>query len=196
MIKSVAQAVPSYAMNIFLLPQKMCTEMEGLMSRFFWRSSGDKDRGINWKSRASMCKRKSQGGLGFRRLYDFNVALLGKQAWRLLTNQDALVSKLYQARYYPHCSFLDAKIGNNPSYVWRSILQAQMLIKSGAVRRIGDGSNTDIMSDPWLPTHEDHFVRSAHQALRGNIVSSLMITGQSEWDMEVLGEFLMREKQT
>lgn len=121
-------------------------------------------------------------------MYDFNVALLGKQAWRLLTNQDALVSKLYQARYYPHCSFLDAKIGNNPSYVWRSILQAQMLIKSGDVRRIGDGSNTDILSDPWLPTHEDHFVRSAHQALRGNTVSSLMITGQSEWDMEVLGD--------
>lgn len=133
-----------------------------------------------------MCKRKTQGGLGFRKLHDFNLALLGKQAWRLVTDKDALVSRLYKARYYPRCSFLSAKLGSNPSYVWRSILETQELLKMGAVRRIGDGSSTDILKDPWLPNQEDSFVHSAHQALQGNIVSSLMITGQSEWDMDVL----------
>lgn len=61
--------------------------------------------------------RKSDGGMGFRSVRDINVALLGSQAWRPLMFPDSLVSKVYQARYYPNGTFLNAKLGCNPSYV-------------------------------------------------------------------------------
>lgn len=32
------------------------------------------------------------GGLGFRRVHEFNLALLAKQGWRLLTDPSSLVS--------------------------------------------------------------------------------------------------------
>lgn len=54
---------------------------------------------------------KSKGGMGFRKLRDFNLALLGKQAWHLLNNDDSLVTKVFKAWYFPRSSVLDAKLG-------------------------------------------------------------------------------------
>lgn len=115
--------------------------------------------------------------MGFRKLQDFNVALLGKQGWRLTTQQDSLVSKIYKAPYYPSGTFLTAKVGNNPSYIWRSIMEAQVLLKQGVVRRVGSGINVDILLDPWLPHVEDPYVHTEHMALVGRKVDALMIPG-------------------
>lgn len=62
----------------------------------------------------SMAKKK--GGMGFRELHGFNLALLGKQCWNLLKNLDALVSRLLKARYYLNCSLLQADRMGGSSY--------------------------------------------------------------------------------
>ncbi|KAA3461316.1 reverse transcriptase [Gossypium australe] len=49
------------------------------------------------------------GGLGFRDLHLFNLALLGRQVWRLLNHRDTL---WYQ--FHP-------KAVDKPSYTWSSI---------------------------------------------------------------------------
>ena len=36
LIKSVAQAIPSYTMSCFKLPDAMCDDFAGLMRRFWW----------------------------------------------------------------------------------------------------------------------------------------------------------------
>lgn len=89
-------------------------------------------KGIHWASWNALCKPKRMGGMGFRNLRDFNLALLGKQAWRLLNNEESLVTKIFKARYFPKCSFLDAELGSNPSFIWRSIWASQELIKKGS----------------------------------------------------------------
>lgn len=50
LIKSVAQSLPSYAMNVFLQPVEMCREMEQLMCKYWWSSGSKHCRGIHWKS--------------------------------------------------------------------------------------------------------------------------------------------------
>lgn len=129
LLKTVSQALPTYAMSVFSLPKQLCSDLESLMCKFWWRSSTKQTKGIHWMSWDRMCRKKSDGGLGFRKLHDFNLALLGKQAWRLITKPDGMVSKIYKARYYPEGSFLTAKIGANPSYIWRSVLESQELMK-------------------------------------------------------------------
>lgn len=73
-----------------------------------------------------MSSRKADGGMGFRSIRDFNIALLGKQAWRLMVHPEKLVSRIFKARYYPSDSFLTAKLGSNPSYIWRSVLKLKI----------------------------------------------------------------------
>ncbi|XP_074376770.1 uncharacterized protein LOC141718284 [Apium graveolens] len=132
----------------------------------------------------SMCERKSAGGFGFRKLQSFNIALLGKQGWRLLTNTDSLVSEIYKARYYPEGSFLTAKTGGNPSYIWRSIMEAQVLSKQGAVRQVGTGSTINILNDPWLPD-KDPYVHTVHKALNHNTSNVLMNSESNSWDTDL-----------
>ncbi|KAL0297948.1 UNVERIFIED_CONTAM: hypothetical protein Sangu_2462500 [Sesamum angustifolium] len=44
---------------------------------------------------------KCDGGLGFRSLEAFNVAMLAKQLWRLITKPQCLLSQALRAKYYP-----------------------------------------------------------------------------------------------
>lgn len=89
-------------------------------------------------------------GMWFRRLYDFNMALVAKQGWRLLTVPHFLFAKIYQARYYPELRFLDAVLGSSPSFVWNDIMKVLPLIRHGLIKTIGDGTDVGVFKDPWL----------------------------------------------
>ena len=77
--------------------------------------------------------------------------MLAKQCWRILNEENPLLTKLVKARYFPRTDFLNAEIGANPSYMWRSIMSAKDAIKVGCRRRIGDGEATKVWKIPWLP---------------------------------------------
>ncbi|XP_018435800.2 uncharacterized protein LOC108808101 [Raphanus sativus] len=47
------------------------------MSEFWWRNGKD-SRGMHWKSWESLCRPEAYGGLGFKDLEAYNLALLGK----------------------------------------------------------------------------------------------------------------------
>ncbi|KAM6571073.1 hypothetical protein CsatA_015153 [Cannabis sativa] len=78
LIKSVLQSLPSYAMNVFLLTDEICKDIERMMSKFWWRSKANQDNGIYWMSWKRLGRGKEEGGMGFRCLRDFNVTLLAK----------------------------------------------------------------------------------------------------------------------
>ena len=55
--------------------------------------------------------------MSFRDLRDFNLAMLAKQGWRLIQENDSLLYKCFKARYFPRSSFLEAKESPGCSYV-------------------------------------------------------------------------------
>lgn len=132
-IRSVAQAMPVYAMSIYLLPVSTCLDIERCLNRFWWGSKRRENRTIHWMSWNRLCIPKLQGGLSFKQIREFNIALHGKQSWRLVTNLDSLVEKIFKARYHVNCSFMEASTGYNPSYCWRSIVASQEVIKKAVL---------------------------------------------------------------
>lgn len=94
----------------------------------YWWGNNDTSKGIRWMAWDKICEVKEAGGLGFKRLKEFNKAMLGKQAWRIINNCNPLVTKLMKARYFPTTDFLNANLGSNLSYIWRSILESKDVI--------------------------------------------------------------------
>ncbi|CAN0906360.1 Uncharacterized mitochondrial protein AtMg00310 [Linum grandiflorum] len=97
-----------------------------------------------------MAVRKEHGGLGFRDIRGFNLALLGKQVWRLLSQPNSIVSLLYRAKYYPTGDILTAELGHHPSFVWRSLCESRCIVRKGYRWKIGDGNATHVWMEPWL----------------------------------------------
>jgi hypothetical protein len=104
-----------------------------------------------WVSWEVMTLPKHLGGLGFRHLELFNLCLLARQPWRILTEPNSLSARILQAVYYPNGSILDVELGSHPSQIWRSILGDRDILVQSLIRRIGDGRSTNIWTDNWLP---------------------------------------------
>ena len=98
-----------------------------------------------------MAKSKFDGGLGFKKLHEFNLSMLGKHAWAIFTRDNSLVARTLNAKYFPFGSFLDSEIGSNPSYLWRSLWESKKLIASGSLKRVEHGRSISIWEDPWVP---------------------------------------------
>lgn len=94
LLRTVAQAIPSYAMSCFLLPKSLCSDLEKMMNSYWWGSQNSNRNGIRWASWTNMSMAKEMGGLEFRDLQGFNLALLGKQCWNLLNNPSSLVARV------------------------------------------------------------------------------------------------------
>ena len=75
LIKAVAQAVPTYTMSCFQLPKTLCKDLENLMRNFWWGQRVEENK-ISWVSWKKMCKSKFHGGMGFRNIQAFNLAML------------------------------------------------------------------------------------------------------------------------
>ncbi|GAU34899.1 hypothetical protein TSUD_144300 [Trifolium subterraneum] len=97
MIKSVLHAIPSYVMSVYLLPETTIKEMERMMNSFWW-GGGAHNKGIRWLAWDRMAYPKALGGMGFRDLHTFNLAMIAKQGWNIMTKPHTLVAKLYKAR--------------------------------------------------------------------------------------------------
>jgi hypothetical protein len=109
---------------------------------------------VSWEV---MTRPKYMGGLGFRDIELFNLALLARQAWRILQDPSSLSARILKAKYFPASDFLQAELGSSPSQVWRAIVEGKGILAPGLIRRVGNDASTHIWRDNWLPW--DHRMR-------------------------------------
>ena len=98
--------------------------------------------------------------MGFKDLKAFNLALLAKQWWRLSQNSNFLTHRVFKAKCFADCSFMEAQVGKKPSYVWRSLMATKETIKAGSRWLVGNGRKVNIWHDRWLPSPDSFKVIS------------------------------------
>jgi hypothetical protein len=192
LIKAVAQAIPTFAMGCFDLTRGLCDKINSMIAKFWW-SQRDKDNKMHWLSWDKLTQAKEEGGLGFRDIHAFNMAMLAKQAWRLLINPDSLCARILAAGYFPGGELLKAKLKTNMSYTWRSVLSGLNLLKKGIIWRVGDGINIRIWEDKWLPRDQARrpFTPRGHNLL--TYVSEMVDPITGTWDEVLLREIFWDE---
>jgi len=139
---------------------------------------------MNWEKLSAP---KIHGGMGFKDLSAFNLAMLGKHGWKFITEPNSLVARIFKARYFPSSSYLTATVGHNPSYVWRSIMRSRFIVRGGARWSIGSGATISILNEPWLSNGEfissdilgSHFVHNF-------TINILMNLHDKSWNEQVV----------
>ena len=192
LLKAVALAMPVYSMNVFKLTKGICEEINGILAKFWW-GSGNEQKGMHWFSWDRLSLPKREGGLGFKELESFNVALLGKQTWRLLERPHCLMARMLKGRYFPDTNIMHATQGQKASFIWKSILQGRDLVKKGLRYCVGNGTQVNAWFDHWLPVHPPRPPQKTNEAPTTVMVSELLNSTHSDWDHTKLDAWIVQE---
>jgi hypothetical protein len=185
LLKVVIQAIPAYAMSVFKLPKLVIKGIIDAMARYWW-GDDDEQKHMHWFAWWKMCIPKKKGGMGFRDLHCFNLAMLAKQSWRLFCEPDSLCAQILKAKYYPSGDLLNADLKKGAAYTWQSIWAGLQTLKRGYIWRVGDGSNINIWTDSWIPCSCSRKVITPRGHTVYTKVSELIDPITRAWDVELL----------
>lgn len=78
LIKACPQDIMICAMTLFNLTIGLYEQMTSMICRFFW-AQRDADQKIHWLSSEKLTRSKKEGGMGFKDLHTYKLAMLDKQ---------------------------------------------------------------------------------------------------------------------
>jgi len=156
LLKSVLSSLPVYFLSFFKAPAGIISSIESIFKKKIWGGSED-HRKIAWINWETICTPKYARGLGVRWIGAFNLALLGKWCWRMLTDKKGLWYRVLKARYGEVGGRLQEG-GRNTSSWWRMLARVREGVGEGVgrwfddnTRRvIGDGRDTLFWYDTWV----------------------------------------------
>ena len=93
--------------------------------------------------------------------------------------------RIFKARYFPHCNFLEAGLGYRPSRIWSSLIWGKDLLKVGLRWRVGNGEDIHVYQDRWVPLPMNFKIISAPQFDASMKVCELF-NAAGQWDKELL----------
>jgi len=92
-----------------------------------------------------------------------------------------------QEIYFSGGVFLNALLGRQPSYAWRSIIQARDVMERGLGWRVGNGEFIRIWRDKWLPPPNPILIHNPLQGLdRDSRVSKLIDPHTRWWNFDLI----------
>lgn len=108
LVKVVATTIPSFAMQMVLLPKYMLDKIDKRIRDFLWGHKLEKAHHLPLKAWDSICSPKGEGGLGIKKMEDINLALVTKLSWQLATPNHKTWTELIKEKYLRGKQVLDA----------------------------------------------------------------------------------------
>ncbi|TQD95522.1 hypothetical protein C1H46_018878 [Malus baccata] len=106
-----------------------------------------------------LIKQKKHGGLGFRDMQCFNLALLAKIGWRVIHTLDSLLAKVLCDKYYHGKTFCVASMGKKSYWGWNGITEARKVLDNGLRWHVGNGQNINTRMNLWFQKPSTFMVR-------------------------------------
>ena len=124
LIQSSLSHIPTYFLSLFKILVSIASKIEKLQRDFLWSRAGEgkKDHLIRWDV---VCRPKKLGGLGFRKTFLRNIALLGNWLWRFPRKKNGLWHKVIASIYGTHPNGWDTNMVVRWSHrcPWKAIAQ-------------------------------------------------------------------------
>ena len=98
LLKSVFTTIPLFYLSIFKAPVAVCNKISSIQRKFLW-AWGKQSKSIPWVSWDNVCKPLEEGGLGVKEMKTFNVALLAKWRWRIMSNEGGKWKEIMSSKY-------------------------------------------------------------------------------------------------
>ena len=153
LLKSILSSLPVYFLFFFQAPTGIISSIGSIFLIFFWGGC-EVSKKIAWIKRDSVRLPVSRVGLGIRRLWEFNLSLLGKWCWRMMVDKVGLWYRVLKARYGGRLK----EGGSNSSRWWRTICKVRegdglavgRWFDDNIRRVVGNGRNTFFWTNNWL----------------------------------------------
>ncbi|CAN1148040.1 Uncharacterized mitochondrial protein AtMg00310 [Linum perenne] len=113
--------------SCFLLAKHLLRKMDQVIINFWWSGHGS-GRKIHYLAANELRKLVADGGLGFQKFYDFNLAFVAKMAWEILTQPEALWVRILKGLYHPKSDFLQVIRHHRVSWIWSSVMEGHKIL--------------------------------------------------------------------
>lgn len=123
-------------------------EMEILVRRFLWGTSyGGKKNLVSYEM---ICLPIDYGGLGLKRICEFNMALMSKWLWRC--REDTLWIRLIKEKYGVKKGMSLPNFTNKPTRcsIWRGLKKVAKLFRLLTCKRVGENSGLTFWDELWV----------------------------------------------
>ncbi|XP_062104193.1 uncharacterized protein LOC133815357 [Humulus lupulus] len=120
---------------------------------------------VSWDE---VCRPKAEGGLGFRRIKEWNEAAIGKYVWVVASKKDSLWVRWIHAVYIGDGDWWDYKASNGSSWYWKQIVKVKEKYKelnltrlcSNGVYRIAEGYKALVLTHQKVSWHREVWNRT------------------------------------
>ena len=166
LLKSAFTAIPLFYLSIFKAPVAVCNKISSIQRKFLW-AWGKHNKSIPWVSWDNVCKPLEDGGLGVKEVKNFNVALLAKWRWRIMSNEGGKWMEIISSKYSSSAENIQLRL-KDQSWWWKYIIKvcgegvANGWFQKTIGWKVGNGAVVRLWEDLWLG---NECLRSAYPRL-------------------------------
>lgn len=148
LIQAVIYSTISFWASMFIIPAECISILERMCGDFLWNGAPNSARGakIAWDS---VCTPKESGGLGLKRLADWNQVLGLKLIWLIFTAGGSLWVSWVRRNLIGQENFWVLDPSNRGSWIWRAICKLRPIARPMIACEVGSGITASFWQDNW-----------------------------------------------
>lgn len=148
LIVSVIYGLVNFWSSVFVLPKSFYKKIDGLCYAFLWKNRTDSAAGarVSWDN---ICKPKMEGGLGIRKLEDFEMVSRLKRIWNYFSSSGSIWVAWLQQNVLQRKGYWQTMDSQRFSPTVRSMLQLKPVITDLMRCTVGNGNLASFWYDSW-----------------------------------------------